>query len=64
MKGVNAKIVLRDLDLLFECKILFLISLKLEELAQKFVEVFCSFLHLLSDDILVRIVLRDLDLLF
>ena len=62
--GVNAKIVLRDVDLLFKGhKFKISISLRRWEMAQIPVRIICRFLHLLPNGVNAKIVLRDLDLL-
>ena len=58
---VNAKIVLHDLDLIFECKKLNVYTMKQEELAQKWVRDICRFLHVQLYGVIAKIVLCDRD---
>ena len=63
MNGINAKIVLRDLDLIFEGQTFkILIFLNRSELAQKCAEVFCRSHNLSSNGVSAKIALCDIDL--
>ena len=63
--GVVAKIILRDLDLLFDGQNLkTIISLKRQELARNAQNDFYIFVYLLTNDRIARFTHNDFDLLF